>query len=314
MSPTTRDPHGYPPPLVFPCREALYKDEWSNGRALEEERGGEFGGIYELELRDEVIEAGDRIYITTVHPPPSVAEIRASQTTSQRLAQAFAANTMPQEFQNMVLPYLHVFEDVFSKASFNLLPECKRWDHAIKLLPDSTPSSLEWNYKIHDKEMLAIIWLFKEWWHFLEGAWHKFKVWTDYKNHDYFQMAKKLNCWQAQWSLYLANFDFSLHHKPGWSIGKPDALFWRVDHGMGEGDNSNIMLLRPELFAIQAMEGLTVNGAEADILQNIQWDNRGGQQEELVAQAAWTLKLGHTIGVNVVCTDKWALQDGILTF
>ncbi|KAG5349612.1 hypothetical protein C0989_002762 [Termitomyces sp. Mn162] len=52
-------------------------------------------------------------------------EIRASQTMSQRLAQAFAANAMPQEFQDMVLLYLHAFEDVFSKASFDLLLECK---------------------------------------------------------------------------------------------------------------------------------------------------------------------------------------------
>ncbi|KAG5731289.1 hypothetical protein E4T56_gene8120 [Termitomyces sp. T112] len=64
---------------------------------------------------------------------------------SQRLTQAFAANAMPQEFWDMVLPYLHVFEDVFFKASFNLLAERKRWDHIIELLPDSTLSS----YKVY---------------------------------------------------------------------------------------------------------------------------------------------------------------------
>ncbi|KNZ77040.1 hypothetical protein J132_07701 [Termitomyces sp. J132] len=41
----------------------------------------------------------------------------------------------------MVPPYLHAFEDVFSKASFDSLPECKRWNYTIELLPDSTPSS-----------------------------------------------------------------------------------------------------------------------------------------------------------------------------
>ncbi|KNZ79509.1 hypothetical protein J132_09522 [Termitomyces sp. J132] len=70
-----------------------------------------------------------------------VAEIWASQITSHWLAQAFTANAMPQEFQDVVPPYLHAFEDVFSKASFDLLPEHKRWNHAIELLPDSTPSS-----------------------------------------------------------------------------------------------------------------------------------------------------------------------------
>ncbi|KAG5716253.1 hypothetical protein E4T56_gene10843 [Termitomyces sp. T112] len=122
-----------PPPLVFPHREALYEDGQSSGGTLEEEREEEFGGIHELELLDKAVEVGDWIYATTIHLPPLVTEIQASQTTSQQLAQAFAANAAP--------PYHHAFEDLFSKASFDLLPEHKRWDHAIELLLDSTPSS-----------------------------------------------------------------------------------------------------------------------------------------------------------------------------
>ncbi|KNZ81308.1 hypothetical protein J132_02080, partial [Termitomyces sp. J132] len=38
-------------------------------------------------------------------------------------------------------PTLHAFENMFSKASFDLLLEHKRWDHTIELLPDSAPSS-----------------------------------------------------------------------------------------------------------------------------------------------------------------------------
>ncbi|KNZ79206.1 hypothetical protein J132_09717 [Termitomyces sp. J132] len=48
---------------------------------------------------------------------------------------------MPKEFWEAVPPYLHAFEDMFSKASFDSLPECKRWDHAIELLPNLAPSS-----------------------------------------------------------------------------------------------------------------------------------------------------------------------------
>ncbi|KAG5335985.1 hypothetical protein C0989_012413 [Termitomyces sp. Mn162] len=106
--------------------EALYKDNQSSGRAPKEEHREEFGGIHKPELLDEAVVVGDQIYATTVHPPPSVAKIQTSQTTSQQLAQAFAANTMPQEFQDVVLPYLHAFKNVFSKASFDLLLECKR--------------------------------------------------------------------------------------------------------------------------------------------------------------------------------------------
>src|SRR6202040_2531558 len=56
-------------------------------------------------------------------------------------------------------------------------------------------------YEIHDKEMLAVIRALEEWRHFLEGARHKFEIWTDHKNLEYFMSAKKLNRRQVRWSL-----------------------------------------------------------------------------------------------------------------
>ncbi|KAG5338915.1 hypothetical protein C0989_005602 [Termitomyces sp. Mn162] len=109
----------HPLPLAFPGREALYKDNWSSSRAPEEECREKFGSIHDLELLDKAVEVGDQIYTTTLHLPPSIVEIWASKTTSQQLAQVFAANSMPQVFQNIMPPYLHAFEDVFSKALFN---------------------------------------------------------------------------------------------------------------------------------------------------------------------------------------------------
>jgi len=104
-------------------------------------------------------------------------------------------------------------------------------------------SSVERNYKIHDKEMLAIIRALEEWRHFLEGATHPIEIWTNHKNLKYFMTAKKLNRHQACWSLHLARFDFLLHHRPGRTMGKPDALSRRADHGNGALDNENIVLL-----------------------------------------------------------------------
>ena len=68
--------------------------------------------------------------------------------------------------------------------------------------------------------------------------------------------AKKLNCRQAHWSLYLACFDFKLTHRPGRCMGKPDALSRRLDHGKGAFDNEDVVLLRPELLAIRALKGV----------------------------------------------------------
>jgi len=103
--------------------------------------------------------------------------------------------------------------------------------------------SVEWNYEIHDKEMLAIIRALEEWRHFLEEATHPVEIWTDHKNLEYFMTAKKLNRRQARWSLHLVRFDFLLHHHPGHTMGKPDALLRRADHGNRASDNKNIVLL-----------------------------------------------------------------------
>jgi len=111
-------------------------------------------------------------------------------------------------------------------------------------------SLVEWNYEIHDKEMLAIIHALEKWRHFLKGAWYLVEIWMDHKNLEYFMIAKKLNCHQAHWSLYLARFDFKLIHYPGRSMGKPDALLQRPDHGKGASNNEDMVLLQLELIVV----------------------------------------------------------------
>jgi hypothetical protein len=77
-------------------------------------------------------------------------------------------------------------------------------------------------------------------------------------------------------------------------MGKPDALSQHADHGDGSGDNKVITLLHPELFVICALEGLTVEGEERDILQDICHRNRTGAQEDTVAATAQALKKSAT--------------------
>jgi len=145
--------------------------------------------------------------------------------------------------------------------------EDEKW-HPVMFFSKSL-SPVERNYEIHDKEMLAIIRALQEWRHFVEGAEHPCEILTDHKNLEYFMTAKQLNRCQARWSLYLSRFDFTLSHRPGKSMGKPDALSRRADHGTGTDDNSNIVLLRPELFTVRAMEGLQFVRPEQDILRDI---------------------------------------------
>ena len=82
------------------------------------------------------IEEGDQILATGLLPPPSM-DICASSTISQRLAEAFQTNA---EAATPVLEYLKEFTSVFSKQTFDILPEPKEWDHAVELILGSKPS------------------------------------------------------------------------------------------------------------------------------------------------------------------------------
>ncbi|GLB45293.1 putative retrotransposable element tf2 155 kda protein type 1-like [Lyophyllum shimeji] len=190
-------------------------------------------------------------------------------------------------------------------------PEDEKW-HPVAFYSKSL-NAVERNYEIHDKEMLAIIRALEEWRHFLEGARHKVEIYTDHKNLQYFLTAKKLNRRQARWSLYLANFDFVLHHRPGRSMGKPDALSRRPDHGDGSADNADIVLLKPEFFAVRALQGLIAAGEEDKILRDIRRGNREGAQEDVVAKAAAALKSARS-GVRSVRSAEWSEDQGVLMF
>jgi hypothetical protein len=61
-------------------------------------------------------------------------------------------------------------------------------------------SPAEINYKIHNKELLAIVDCFKAWQRYLEGSLHMVQVFTDHKNLEYFIMTKVLNRRQACWA------------------------------------------------------------------------------------------------------------------
>jgi len=133
----------------------------------------------------------------------------------------------------------------------------------------------------------------------------------DHKNLEYFIMAKKLNRRQARWSLYLACFDFKLAHCPGCSMGKPDTLLQRLDHSKGASDNEDVVLLRLELFAIRALEGVQLKGLEQDILREIHQENQKEDQEEPVAKAARELWQALS---KMVCSTEWSEDERVLQF
>ena len=150
-----------------------------------------------------------------------------------------------------------------------------------------------------------------KWRHFLEGAPNKFEIWTDHKNLEYFMSAKKLNRRQARWSLTLARFDFVMHHRPGKTMGKSDALSRRADHGSGSEDNRDITLLTPNFFAICTLEGTRVEGEEQELLKLIRRETRDGELEDAISQVTKLLK---TSSAKSVRSSEWSEEDGMLHF
>ena len=94
---------------------------------------------------DAEIEDGNQIFTTSLHQPPE--EIRAASTISQRLVEAFKRNQSSPDTEKGapalaegIPTHLREFSAMFSKESFDVLPDPKPWDHAIELIPGGAPS------------------------------------------------------------------------------------------------------------------------------------------------------------------------------
>lgn len=82
----------------------------------------------------------------------------------------------------------------------------------------------ERNYQIWDREMLAITEALKDWCHFLEGLPDPFEIHTDHRNLEFWHTSQHLTRRQAHWALLLADYDFTLIHKPEIENGAADGL------------------------------------------------------------------------------------------
>jgi len=84
----------------------------------------------------------------------------------------------------------HAIEGVLSQEQES------KWKQVTFLSRTMLP--VERNYKIYDKELLAIVEVLDKWRQYLLDAVEKFKVWTDHENLKYFKEPHKLNGRQAR--------------------------------------------------------------------------------------------------------------------
>jgi hypothetical protein len=159
--------------------------------------------------------------------------------------------------------------DFATGAVLEQLGEDKLW-HPVAFYSKSL-NEHERNYEIYDKELLSIIRALEEYRHYIEGHPEPLEIWSDHQNLTYFRQAHKITRRQARWSLFLTRFNFILKHRPGKTMLRADPLSRRPDHEEGvNSDNSNQTLLKPEFFAIKALQTshlAQVN--DAKLLENI---------------------------------------------
>jgi hypothetical protein len=85
------------------------------GPALDDDLDGE--------VDDFTIEEDDRVFMAMVHLVDPHHFVCASSMVSGRLAEAFAKNSEPKGFEDIVPTSLHTYADVFSEMAFDSLPE-----------------------------------------------------------------------------------------------------------------------------------------------------------------------------------------------
>ncbi|KAF8756469.1 hypothetical protein RHS01_04227, partial [Rhizoctonia solani] len=117
-------------------------------------------------------------------------------------------------------------------------------------------SGAEANYDTHDKELLAIIKALEEWRIFLEATDKPVQVFTDHRNLEYWMQARTFNRRHAQWRIFLSDFNFEIHYRPGKQSGKPDALSRRLDY-VDTSPELEVML-PTEVFANTSEEELEI--------------------------------------------------------
>jgi len=157
------------------------------------------------------------------------------------------------------------------------------------------------NYEIYDRELLSIIRGLETWRHYLHGTPSPTVILSDHKNLTYFRTAQKLNRRQAQWSLYLSEFNLKLLHTPGSKMIQSDALSRCPDHIVDDNDNDDIILLPDSLFIRIVDTNLYYSIFEATV------------KDTLFTSTLEALKENRPFPITSKLED-WRLEDGLLFF
>ena len=83
----------------------------------------------------------DRLFLTRIFPELTEVDLRATVMTSQRLAEGARRSKETLATATLLPAYVTEFQSVFAKEDFDILPEHRKWNHAIELIPGAEPKS-----------------------------------------------------------------------------------------------------------------------------------------------------------------------------
>jgi predicted aspartyl protease len=126
---------------AFPTMAEEDEDESSHMNTDEtdeevQDTGPAFDNDLDSEVNDFTIEEDDCVFMAMVHPVNPHHFVHASSMVSRHLAEAFAKNSKPKGFEDIVPTSLHTYADVFSETAIDSLPERHKWAHCKGNLTD----------------------------------------------------------------------------------------------------------------------------------------------------------------------------------
>jgi RNase H-like domain found in reverse transcriptase len=87
----------------------------------------------------------------------------------------------------------------------------------------------EYNYEIHNKELLAIIRALEQWRVELEGLQSQIQILIDHRTLEYFITKRQLIARQVHWADILSRFNFQIMFRPRKQNIKADTLTRRLE-------------------------------------------------------------------------------------
>jgi len=169
----------------------------------------------------------------------------------------------------------------------------------------------ERNYKIHDKELLAIIHALKHFRHYIQGSPHVTKILSDHANLKYFTTKQTLTRRQVRWALFLSEYNYMIIPTPG-KQNTADALSQCPDLKEGIAtDNADRILLTPDKFCIQALNMTAIPmGINTELKQAIR---EAIETDRLTGQKLKDILLNGPHDA-IKGLQEWNLEEGLILY